>query len=191
MKTAAPRKAGLARPEKLFLLSIILLMGSITWPVAIQALHHYRAGRAFSEMRLLLTAADFYHREYRLWPAPDETGRGDGRLGWGRGNDAVMRILRAEDGPGNEAHRANQRQIDFVAMARETGALVMPVMSESGEVLDPWGRPYQMVFDTNYDEVVEIPESGYPAVAGEGVVMWSLGPDGKPETADDLCSWKP
>lgn len=190
MNAVATRRSGLARPEILFLGSILLLAGSIALPVAIEGRNHRYAGRAFAEMRMVLTAADFYQREYRLWPVPDANGRNDTRLGWGRGNAAVLRILHAADGADDLERAANPGRIDFIALARETGAHAIPDTAPSGEWLDPWGRPYQIVFDTNYDNIVEIAASGFSSVVGEGAVMWSFGPDGKPETSDDVCSWK-
>lgn len=58
---------------------------------------------------------------------------------------------------------------------------------------DPWGLPYQVVLDTDYDEKIENPE---PGVKGQEqlnltVIVWSGGPDHDLDTwEDNICSWK-
>jgi hypothetical protein len=189
MSSASQRQYGLARPELLFLLSILLLVLSIALPVAISWRNHERAVVAYSELHHLVHAADLFHREYQVWPVPDASGRTDVRFGPNRANGDVLRILKAESGPGNEEHRANPQQIDFLLLAGKAAAATSFRTSASGDVLDPWGTPYHMVFDANYDNIVAIPESILPDVVGEGVVMWSSGPDRRSDTADDLRSW--
>ncbi len=182
-------KAGLARAEVLFLLSVALLMVSLGAPLGIEWRNHQHTKRVYRELRVLVSAADQYNREYRLWPAPDASGRGDIRLGLSRGNGDVIRVLLGEDGAGNEAHRGNPAKLNFFALVNAPEAASTLRRNKNGDVLDPWGRPYQMVFDTDYDSICTIPESSYSAVIGEGVVIWSMGPDRRPDTIDDLRSW--
>ncbi|HMO50319.1 MAG TPA: hypothetical protein PKE26_09395 [Kiritimatiellia bacterium] len=182
------RRSGLSRPEVMVLMAPLIIIISLVVPTWLEWREHQRIRTAYSEIRMLVTAADLYNREYRLWPAPDASARGDIRFGSVRPNREVMNVLAARVGPGNEDHRTNPRQVDFIALA--TGELSLSRWSAEGDILDPWGRPYQLVFDANYDNICTIPESSYRPVVGEGVVVWSMGRDGRSDTDDDLTSWR-
>ncbi len=58
----------------------------------------------------------------------------------------------------------------------------------AGEFLDPWGSPYRLAVDANYDNHVLLPSERVKSVA----VAWSMGPDGIDQhgTHDDIASWK-
>lgn len=183
------RSLGMARAEGLFLFAVFLVLGSLTFPLYVEWRNYRGTMRAYAELRLLVTAADLYNREYRLWPVPDASGRYDVRVGSSDGNRAIGLILRGIDGDGNEEHRANVHRIDFLALASDGGRLAMPRLDSEGNFVDPWGRAYQMVFDANYDSVCSIPESSYADVVGEGVVMWSMGPDRASDNDDDPRTW--
>lgn len=182
-------KSGLARAELLFVFALLLILGSLIFPLWVEWRNYRGSIRAYSELRLIISAADLYNREYRLWPAPDATGRTDVRYGWANGNSAIIRILRGQEGEGNESHRANLQQIDFIEIATREGRWLAPRLDGDGNWIDPWGRNYQIVFDANYDNICSIPESSYSDVVGEGVVMWSMGPDRAPDNDDDLRTW--
>ncbi len=148
----------------------------------------HRSIVAYGEIRILVSAANRYNREYRLWPVAEPPARGDARFGWRNSNASVIRILRGIDGEGNEQNRENPSAIDFISEAAE--GRKEPSLNEHGEVIDPWGQPYEMVFDSNYDSTCTLDDSAEGPVVGEGVVIWSSGPDRKLDTRDDLRSWK-
>ena len=62
------------------------------------------------------------------------------------------------------------------------------------EFRDPWGRPYRVYMDSNFDEEVRIPpgytgDSGRPFIR-KSVIVYSAGPDGKFETVNDnVTTW--
>ena len=73
---------------------------------------------------------------------------------------------------------------------------------------DPWGNPYIIAFDLDYDNAVEIPNSAtqnpifnpYPyGRIPKSVLIWSKGPDGKASGStdpqqynkDNIKSWEP
>jgi hypothetical protein len=78
-------------------------------------------------------------------------------------------------------------------------------LGSDGAWYDPWGHPYLVKIDSNYNGIVLNP---YSANAGDakvktGVIAWSLGADGKGATSatgggdintgifyDDVLSWQ-
>lgn len=129
-----------------------------------------------------------YHREYGNWPAASDAQNLDIRFGGRRSNAEVIRVLRAEAGTGNPNHELNPQRMIFIEI--EPHKEGFSGISPEGEFLDPWGMPYQIVLDTSYDNIVQVNNSVYGRVPGVGVLIWSLGPDRKSETRDDLLSWQ-
>ncbi len=143
--------------------------------------------QAYSDIRVLISAASRFNNEYRLWPVYNPPLKGDVRYGDRNPNSAIYRILSATEGEGNEMHRANPVRINFIQLAAgETSQLRF---NNVGEIIDPWGSPYQIVFDSNYDSICSMDDSIYGPIVGEGVVIWSKGADLVSGTEDDLKSW--
>lgn len=179
--------SGISRPEILLILSVFLALASIVLPVLLEIRQRNNSVRAYSDLRILVSAANRFNREYRLWPVATPPAKGDARYGARNANAVVMNILQGRDQPGNEQHRLNPSQIDFVAEVTEESPPLR--LSDRGDVIDPWGSPYEMVFDSTYDSICTVENNAYGPVIGEGVLIWSSGPDRKPETSDDLLSW--
>ena len=66
-------------------------------------------------------------------------------------------------------------------------------------LVDFWGHPYVILFDTNHDNKIDNPDrkNSSPQVRQDapeqliaGVVAYSLGPDGIDGTPDDIVSWR-
>lgn len=142
---------------------------------------------ALHDVAALERAIQRYQREYGKWPAPSQAGGADVRYGRRRPNAEIMRILRAESGPGNPEHALNPQRMVFIEM--ESHKPGWSGLDGRGEFLDPWGQPYQIVLDSNYDNAAQVENSIYPRLLGVGVMIWSYGPDTISETRDDLISW--
>jgi len=181
--------SGISRPEILLILSIFLALASLVLPVLLEIRQRNNSVKTFSDLRVLISAAQRFNREYRLWPVANLPSKGDARYGEKNTNSEVMNILQGRDQAGNEQHRSNPSQIDFVAEVTERSSPLR--FNTRGDVIDPWGSPYEMVFDSNYDSVCTVENNVYGPVIGEGVLIWSCGPDRKSETDDDLLSWSP
>jgi hypothetical protein len=63
---------------------------------------------------------------------------------------------------------------------------------QSYSMLDPWGNPYFIRLDLDYNQSITAPVTG--EIHHKRFLIWSSGPDGKtgtPETTkDDIHSWK-
>jgi len=179
---------GVSRPEILLILSIVLGVLSLLVPALLDLRIRRDTRTAYRDIRLLIAAAQGFNREYRLWPVVEPPVKGDARFGWREPNARVIRVLGAVAGDGNEGHRGNPAQVDFLAEGGEGMARLR--LSPTGEALDPWGQPYQMVFDSNYDSVCTVDNNPIGPVVGAGVIIWSYGPDKRPDTDDDVRSWR-
>ncbi len=175
------------KPEWAIAAGVILIILSLVlpavWKYRIMA-RRMSIGRTMSEVIL---AATKYYVRYGVWPSGQTGASVDVRYGQKIPNREVINVLRAVDGPGNEGHRLN--------IGREVFLRVQPFqkmvggVDSSGELLDPWGTPYQIVMDTDYSSLCDVDNSAYSGGIGEGVIVWSCGPDRISDTADDILSW--
>jgi len=169
-------------------LALVLMLASILIPFMLEIRNRQRSAAAYSDMKIVMSAAMRLNQEYRVWPSYDAPPRGDVRYGDSRSNASVMNILQAVDGVGNEQHRVNPTRINFIEQVSKQATRLS--FNERNELVDPWGQPYQMVFDSNYDNICSIDGSIHGSVIGQGVVIWSKGPDRNSDTEDDLLSWR-
>lgn len=117
------------------------------------------------ELRVALTN---YYTEYRRFPDLNAGAEGDTET---LSDATLIQIL-----TGSDAAR-NPRQIQFFHARSEN-------LDPSGGLLDPWGNPYRVVLDTDYDNRITVGGEQKSATVDVG----SDGPDGIGGTADDLPS---
>ncbi len=180
--------AGFTRPEIVFFLACLLLVLSVVIPARVAVVQRRHLALARADIRLLQNAGEKFMREYGVWPTARTSDRGDVRFGRELPNWEIIHALRAVDADGNEGHAVNPQRIDF--LNAESLAAAGSRLAEGGEFLDPWGMPYQVVFDTDFNDVCDIQNSIYGRLIGEGIIIWSCGPDRKSDTLDDILSWK-
>ena len=65
------------------------------------------------------------------------------------------------------------------------------LVNTNGDMVDPWDKPYKVMFDVNRDGKVDRPALGSLLATSvyDSVISWSTGPDGV-ESADDVNSWQ-
>lgn len=138
-------------------------------------------------MKALTLAGRRFYTEYGIWPSRHVKESGDVRFGLDIPNGEVLNVLRSIAGPGNEDDSVNPNHVVFIEFPRarrgESG------LDESGNFLDPWGTPYQVVLDTDLNTVCDIANSVHGTGIPWGMVVWSCGPDRLSDTSDDILSW--
>jgi len=116
------------------------------------------------------------------------------------GNAEIMTILLDLDQAPNVNHSRNPQRHAYAASIHHAASVSSQGLGPDGIFRDPWGNPYIVTFDLNYDNQVNDPV--YGTVPGS-VLVWSAGPDGKfrapgagvdPETLaenkDNIKHWK-
>lgn len=184
---ASKQRPRLSRSEALIVAGLVLLLASTIGPGLWAWQRHQRLLMVRADLRVLVDAVQRYHREYGTWPGSLGNPSEDVRFGRAISNAQVMNILRAEDGPGNPQHMANEQQIVFLEV--EPYEKGVSGLDADGAFLDAWGTPYQMVFDANFDNACTIDQSIYGRLIGQSHAIWSCGPDRRSDTPDDLLTW--
>jgi hypothetical protein len=183
-----PPPSGFSRPEIVFFLACALIVVSLAVPAWFLREQRLRLLGAKTDLLELLEASQRYYVEYGHWPTARGAERGDARYGRENSNAEVVNVLQAVDGPGNTGHALNPDRIVFLEAAPWTPG--QSGVNARGELIDPWGQPYQVVVDSDLNNVCSIENSVYGRLAGEGLAAWSCGPDRLSDTADDIVSWK-
>ena len=216
--------------ELLVVIAIIAILASLSLVVIAKVKEDGRKKQAQLEIRALLNAIAAYHSDTGTFPVSsgvmdlaagahcDFTYGGaslDAVFGatgnWSTNNSEVIAILMdREKYPNgtptiNFGHVKNPRKIAYLTGVDMVQSATMPGLGPDLVFRDPWGNPYIISFDLNYDEKCadalyeksavsrETNNSGYnglinsadPSGASDafqyhgGVMIWSLGPDKK------------
>jgi prepilin-type N-terminal cleavage/methylation domain-containing protein len=174
----APRRStAFTLIELLVVISIIAVLAALAFPAVNGAINSARKAQARNDVMQIAAAVKAFKAEYgRL---PDKSTGEDKEI---EDNAELMAILTAdkEDNSG-----LNSKKIVFLE----------PKVSSSakggffeGTFYDPWGTPYFVKLDTDYDNRIEL--NGYPDCIGV-VIAVSYGPDGKkgPKSSDDIGNY--
>lgn len=175
----------LAWSEWAIVLAGFLVLLSAVLPTWESIRRRQRLAMARHDVEALSRAILRYQREYGMWPGESVPGGTDLRFGTRRSNAELIRTLRAE---GPTISTLNPQRMVFIEVERYQKG--WSGLDANGAFLDPWGTPYQVVLDTNYDNAAQVDNSVYGRVVGVGVLVWSCGPDRRSETKDDILSWR-
>jgi type II secretory pathway pseudopilin PulG len=194
----------------LIVIAIIVALASVLLPAMNAALKKADATKARAEVKSLVNAWKAYFNEYGRWPVEN-----DNRL-FNLELEGKYRPLAGEEGEKNEstgivmvvtvmtnimypsaslyAGKKNMNPICTKYNPKREVFLTYradSVDKKRGDMVDPWDKPYKVMFDVNRDGKVDRPKIGsLPATSVyDSVISWSTGPDGR-ESADDVNSWQ-
>jgi prepilin-type N-terminal cleavage/methylation domain-containing protein len=158
-----PRK-GFTLIELLVTMAIIAIIAALLIGGITLAMEKGQRARAKSEMSTIVSAMKAFRAEYSYWPCPRDNGWPDNPYGsknmpggQPRYNNEIIDVLRARDGGYNLNNSNNLRKIVFLEVP--SGSLSgsdqrgTPTVYTEGEgyFLDPWGEPYLLFMDTDFD----------------------------------------
>lgn len=180
------RRRGFTLIEMLVVMGVIVLLMAMLFPAIKGALQSSQRNQAQAEVNALAAAIRAYQAEYgklpliNAWQMIGANNEGEFYTGSTSGaSQTIMKILEGQD------TTYNPRQKVFIDP--QPG-------SANGEFKDPWGRQYELKFDSNYTGKLEYYSGGNTAGSEkipECVIVISLGPDGvmqRPDLGDDVVS---
>jgi len=207
--------------ELLVVIAIIGILAAMLLPVLAAAVKKAKAAKAKTEAQAIVTAVASYDSAYGRFPASsgnapsaqNAAGTGDFTYGANIGgvnllngtysvnNSEVVAILMDNTTlPVNANHQKNPKQTIFLN-AKMSGDIISPGVGTDLVYRDPWGNPYIISMDLNYDEQTKDAFYSQQAVSVGGinglvdptdstgadnnylyhgkVMVWSAGPDKK------------
>ncbi len=194
--------------ELLVVIAIIAILIGLLFPAFRAVQDQAKRTQAKNDLTQIVTAVNAYYTEYGKYPLPT-TATSDYIYGPGGAatNDDLFYALRAVAGGNiNGSDAANPRKIVFINPpyvkdpSNPRSGIGTPTGTRPGQYYDPWGTPYAVEIDGNYNN--QIATNPYtadtgagPGTLGLGVIAWSFGKDGTQGNAnfnasDDVISWQ-
>jgi prepilin-type N-terminal cleavage/methylation domain-containing protein len=180
--------------EMLTVIAIIGILVGLLIPTIAIVKKKARITQARSEAANLAGVICAYQQQNSIYPSSkasaDTASSMAADLTFTNGNSEVIIILldiddSAAPTPVNPQHMRNPQRHVFLN-AKMTGTTSGPGVGSDYNFRDPWGTPYAITLDLNYDNDCADPVQGIQHVP---VMVWSFGPDKLPGTKDDVKSW--
>jgi hypothetical protein len=129
-----------------------------------------------------------FHAQFGVWPAEGNT---DAQFTTDK-NLELLQVLLGTDSPLTQ--KLNPDAIQFLVIKEgknNKGGIIYQADGTTPQgIYDPWGAPYQIVIDLDFNDEIQVPSpTGTTTLTGQNVAVWSNGPDGKSGTKDDVRAW--
>ncbi|PYJ84256.1 MAG: hypothetical protein DME73_00385, partial [Verrucomicrobia bacterium] len=171
--------------ELLVVIAIIAALLGLAFPVFQGVLDRAKKVQAKNDVTQIVTAVNAFYTEYGKYPlVTADTIYGPG----GTSSADLFYSLRAvalgANALVNGVPAVNSRAIVFISPAEDTSQTnPKGKIGSTGQFCDPWGQPYKIAIDGNYDNQITNPytaDTGAgPGTLRQGVLAWSYGKDTK------------
>jgi prepilin-type N-terminal cleavage/methylation domain-containing protein len=186
------RRPGFTLIELLVVITIIAALAALSFAGVMTALKKAKITKGKVAASNLIQAVNAYYSEYGRLPELSPEITTDSTEGV-----ALLRILLAEEGTEDE----NPRGINFLNIqegnGRRGGLYYGSGSGGAGVDLqvqglyDPFGEPYTVVLNTEYEDTLTFEMGGKTYnLRGEQVAVYSVGPDLEEGTSDDITTFK-
>jgi prepilin-type N-terminal cleavage/methylation domain-containing protein len=232
MRPLQNHKSAFTLIELLVVIAMIVILAGLLVPAFQAVQNQARKTQAKNDLTQIVTAVNAFYTEYGQYPVPSTASAGTdivftAALGGlpSYGNDWLLNELRgctASDTAScsvsaNGQTLINTRQIVYISPpivkdpnSPKSGIGIATLLTtiNRGRFFDPWGSPYNVEFDSSYDNTVLNPYGGSGGAGvdpiRQGVIGWSLGSDQQLGTnsdgiykntttgaqSDDVISWQ-
>jgi len=183
--------SGFTLIELLVVIAIIAILIGLLFPAFTSVMESTRKTQAKNDEQQIVTAVNGYYTEYGKYPivTADTTITNNADLFY-----SLRAIPLGANAPVNGVPAVNPRSIVFISppdvkapalpklgIATQT-VTVNGISIPAGSFVDPWGTPYRVAIDGNYDNQLTNPytaDTGAgPGTLYIGVIVWAFGKNG-------------
>ena len=236
LKSKTARARGFTLIELLVVIAIIAILAAMLLPAVNAAKIAAQKAKAKTEIADIVNAINAYDMDYGRFPvspaAQAAAGTNDftyggtfngysftiGTAGYNTNTEVMAILMDITDTTVtavNQNHQKNPKQVKYLSPKRASDKSY-PGVGPDLVYRDPWGNPYVITMDLNYNESCEDVFYKLPAVSGGGlngltlqpdsyyafhgkVMVWSAGPDGQIDTSkpanrgvnsDNVLNWQ-
>jgi prepilin-type N-terminal cleavage/methylation domain-containing protein len=187
--------------ELLVVIAIIAILAGLLFPAIAGAKANAKKKMAGVDMSNIAMWVASYEQDYSVAPTSTNIASAAVDTAFTNGNSDIMIILLDLDQGVNANHVRNPQRHAYASSVHHASDNNSQGLGPDLNLRDPWGNPYIITFDLNYDNKVEDPIYG---IVPGSVLVWSCGPDGKfalpatpgpaadslAENKDNLKHWK-
>lgn len=202
-KRQTGRKRGFTLIELLTVIAIIAILAGFILSAVTGAKKRAKIAIARTEMANLKGAIMGYEKDYSIYPTTltntvDTTYGAAGILANSPPNSDVMDVLRNVKPTDHRTagHPRNPRQTSYIEI-KPAASASSPGITASGDYNDPWGNPYIITLDNDFDDTAVDPVYNGDGHIKASILIWSRGPDGEasatktdPQNGDNVLGWK-
>lgn len=180
--------------ELLVVITIIGILAALAVPAATGVMKKAKKVKTAAALKDIQLGIKNYQVEYNRYPLRSGS-TSEEPIQLSEGNTLVKVLL------GKNEEKLNPREIVYIEPPIAKGGTGGLTGNEgSYGLVDSWGSPYMVIMDANYDNKIANPDaknedkgisSGAPSSLPIGVAVFSYGDDKKPNTNDDVVSWRP
>jgi prepilin-type N-terminal cleavage/methylation domain-containing protein len=166
--------------EILVVMTLIAILVGIGVPAFTSVMEQARKTQAKNEEQQIIAAVNAFYTEYGKYPlvTADTTLTGTSTPS----NGDLFFTLRAVSGGVNLNNAVNTRAIVFIQppVSKDQTKPRSGIKTLNSIWYDPWGSPYNVMIDGNYDNSLANPYADAPggATLYNGVIVWSFGKNG-------------
>lgn len=178
-------REGFTLIELLVVIAIIGLLAGLLVPSLNIAFKKAEKSKARQLMKDLQGAFGEYFKEYNRF-SPGYSAKDVSYLD---NNGTVVKPLLNID---TDAGKGKNQGINWKGLVfLELDAKTRATFDKDSKLVDPWGTPYEIGLDLNYDDEISngTMKNNQTRDLKYKVVVQSAGPDGKWKTGDDLMTW--
>src|SRR4029077_19484358 len=169
--------------EILVVMTLIAILVGIGVPAFTSVMEQARKTQAKNEEQQIVAAVNAFYTDYGKYPlvTADTTLTGTSTPS----NGDLFFTLRAVSGGANAGNVINTRAIVFIQppVSKDQTTPRSGIKTTTSVWYDPWGSPYNVMIDGDYDNQLTNPYADTPPPGGAtlylGVIVWSFGKNGR------------